>query len=69
MNNSTAFYDAYEIEKLPDSRGEIAHEKTAPEIPAQPVDIDPQILMGALGASIIINVLLLLTTAYLLWVG
>lgn len=69
MNNSTAFYDAYEIEKLPDARGEIVHEESAPEIPAQPVNIDSQLLAGALGASIIINVLLLLTTAYLLWVG
>jgi len=69
MNNSTAFYDAYEIKKLPDSRGAIVHEESAPEIPTQPVDIDPQILMGALGASIIINALLLLTITYLLWIG
>jgi len=68
MNVSDSFYDVQKIDHLPDSRGEIAHEKTAPEIPAQPVDIDPQILMGALGASIIINVLLLLTVVYLLWI-
>jgi len=66
MNNSTAFYDAYEIEKLPDSRGEIAHEKTAPEIPAQIAEWDWQKIAGV---SMVINALLGLALIALLWIG
>lgn len=69
MNNFDAFYDAHNIENLPDSRGEFAPQNTPQETPQIAPQFEPVDWQKLAGVLIIICTILLLTLIVVLWIG